>query len=88
MKQLFSVNRLGLAILPGLLVLTSGYALAQPAAATSAKPMAGCGIMVNGKMGYKDTAGKPCMEMNKPASSMPNGVTMHSDPASATKPNK
>jgi hypothetical protein len=87
MRQLFSVSRLGLVILPGLLVLASGYALAQPAA-TSTKPMGGCGMMVDGKMVYKDTAGKPCMNMNKPGNSMPNGVTMHSDPAAATKPNK
>jgi hypothetical protein len=88
MKQLFSVSRLGLIILPGFLVLASGYALAQQPAATSTKPMGGCGMMVDGKMVHKDTAGKPCMDMNKPASSMPNGVTMHSDPAAATKPKK
>jgi hypothetical protein len=50
--------------------------------------MAGCGMMVNGQMVYKDTHGAPCMEMNKPASMMPGGVTMHSDPGATSTPPK
>jgi hypothetical protein len=86
MKQLFSISRLGCVILPGFLVLASGYASAQQPTAHTTKPMAGCGMMVDGKMVEKDTAGKPCMAMNKPGNAMSNGVTMHSDPAAATKP--
>jgi hypothetical protein len=89
-KQIFSMSRLRLVIFPGLLVLASGYAAAQTpqAAERSTKPMEGCGMMVNGKMVYKDTAGKDCMNMNKPGGMMPNGVTMHSDPGVTPKPSK
>jgi hypothetical protein len=50
--------------------------------------MAGCGMMINGKMADKDTHGAPCMDMNKPANMMPNGVTMHSDPGVTSTPSK
>jgi hypothetical protein len=50
--------------------------------------MEGCGIMIDGKMVYKDTHGSPCMTMNKPANAMPNGVTMHSDPSETPKQSK
>jgi hypothetical protein len=96
MKPIFRMSRLLLVIFPGLLALSSGYAQAQdPRAPTAAaqpatpsgKPMEGCGMMINGKMVDKDTNGAPCMDMNKPANMMPNGVTMHSDPgATSTQP--
>jgi hypothetical protein len=89
-KQIFSMSRLRLVIFPGLLVLASGYAAAQTPqpADRSTKPMEGCGMMVNGKMVYKDAHGQPCMTMNKPGNMMPNGVTMHSDPAGTPKQSK
>ncbi len=94
MKQIISMSRLLLVIFPGLLAFTSGYAQAQNSrdqtgtaqpATHSGKPMEGCGMMINGKMVYKDTAGKECMNMNKPGGMMPNGVTMHSDPGVTPK---
>lgn len=40
--------------------------------------MAGCGMMVDGKMVYKQLRpGEECMSMSKPGAPMPNGVTMH-----------
>ena len=46
--------------------------------------MDGCGMMVDGKMVYKKLAqGESCMNMEKPGSRMPNGVTMHPDPGYA-----
>lgn len=43
--------------------------------------MAGCGMMVDGKMVYKNLRpGEECMSMSKPGVPMPNGVTMHYDP--------
>ena len=89
MKQQSNVSRLGLIIFPGFLVLASGFASAQqPKPVPSTAPMEGCGMMVDGKMVNKDTHGQPCMTMNKPGNMMPNGVTMHPDPAAAPKPNK
>lgn len=90
MKRIFSMSRLRLAIFPGLLVLASGYAAAQTPqpAERSGKPMEGCGMMVDGKMVYKDTKGNACMNMSKPANQMPNGVTMHSDPGATPKQSK
>ena len=97
MKPIFRMSRLLLVIFPGLLALSSGYAQAQdPRAQTAAaqpatpsgKPMEGCGMMQNGKMVYKDTAGKDCMNMNKPGGMMQNGVTMHSDPGVTPKQSK
>jgi hypothetical protein len=92
-KQIFSISRLRPAIVLGLLVLASGCAStqgpqAQAGATSSSQPMAGCGMMINGKMADKDTHGAPCMDMNKPANMMPNGVTMHSDPGVTSTPSK
>jgi len=97
MKQVFGKSRLLLILFPGLLALAAGYAEAQDSrvqtgaaqpATPSGKPMEGCGMMINGKMVYKDTAGKDCMNMNKPGNTMPNGVTMHSDPGATPKQSK
>jgi hypothetical protein len=95
MKRIFAMSRLLLVLFPGLLALASGYAEAQdkPRAQTGAaqpatpsgRPMEGCGMMVNGKMVYRDSAKKECMNMNKPAGMMPNGVTMHTDPGATPK---
>jgi hypothetical protein len=85
MKPVSTKSCVHLAIFSGFLVLGAGYASAQQPATPSTKPapattpMEGCGMMVNGKMVYKDTHGAPCMTMNKPAGMMPNGVTMHSE---------
>lgn len=46
------------------------------------KLMDGCGMMIDGKMVYKSLRpGEECMNMIKPASMMPNGVTMHHNPS-------
>lgn len=43
--------------------------------------MAGCGMMIDGQMVYKNLKpGEECMNMIKPSSPMPNGVTMHYGP--------
>lgn len=49
--------------------------------ASSAGPMPGCGMMIDGKMVYAKLPQGDCMTMNKPGNMMPPGVTMHSDPA-------
>lgn len=74
------------ALVPGFLALVSGCAPGQnqpaPAAtASTERMMPGCGMMIDGKMVYSKSAPPECMTMNKPANMMPNGVTMHSDPA-------
>ncbi len=74
------------ALLPGLLALVAGCTSVQsqppaPTAAAAVGPMPGCGMMVDGKMVYAKNAPADCMTMTKPANMMPNGVTMHSDPA-------
>ncbi len=97
MKQIFRMSRLRLVIVPGLIFLASGctatrdsraQAGSAPPATASSQPMAGCGMMINGEMVYKDTHGQPCMTMNKPANMMPEGVTMHSDPGTTSTPPK
>jgi hypothetical protein len=80
------LHNLRYALLPGLLALVAGCTSVQsqptpPAAAAASGPMAGCGMMVDGKMVYAKDAPADCMTMNKPANMMPPGVTMHSDPA-------
>lgn len=85
MNQKFSMSGARLVIVPVLLVLVAGCTSSQnpqtqAGGAPSSQPMAGCGMMINGKMVDKDTNGAPCMNMSKPANMMPNGVTMHSDP--------
>jgi hypothetical protein len=60
---------------------TAGQSQLSSDGASSSKPMAGCGMMIDGKMVYKNPASGDCMTMNKPGNSMPPGVTMHSDPA-------
>jgi hypothetical protein len=93
MIQISRTYRLHYALLPGLLALVAGCATVQspptptPTAA-AVGPMAGCGMMVDGKMVYATNVPADCMTMNKPANMtpngvtmMPNGVTMPSDPA-------
>lgn len=96
MKQMFRMSRLQFVIVPGLILLVSGCAPKQdsraqadtaPPSTASPQPMAGCGMMINGQMVYKDTHGAPCMDMSKPGNMMPNGVTMHVDPGeTSTQP--
>lgn len=94
MKRSLGTSGLLLITSFGVLAIASPSAKAQgnqpqagagQTAVPSGKPMEGCGMMVNGKMVYKNVAGKDCMVMNKPGNMMPNGVTMHSDPAVAPK---
>jgi hypothetical protein len=71
------------ALLIGSLVLISGCTPGQTQSGVAERtsgPMAGCGMMIDGKMVYKNPAQGDCMTMNKPGNSMPPGVTMHSSP--------
>jgi len=81
--RVFYIYSFRFALLSGVFVLVSGFTSEQGrlrGAETTPGPMPGCGMMIDGKMVYKNPVQGDCMTMNKPGNMMPPAVTMHSNP--------